>query len=293
MAGMMKRGTFAGCLTLVASALSCGGSVHGGDGSAPATVTTYGGALYLALGPNADVTGEFEQIEAVLSSGTSPGSILAQLSDGARECLVSQNPIDASPSDPMFTVQTVSAGAVTVTQGPMAVTLLPNPANGGGPDGSGVVYEPTAAPWLAPDETVTVSADGATVPPFSVSLQLPSVVTLTQPPPSSSWTIDRSVDFPVAWTGGSTGSVTLGIQANGGGTAIDVECTFAAESGGGAFPASLLAYLLPTTPGADGSVDTASVSGYVEDGLQLLVGGRWNISVEAQSSQFSATATIE
>ncbi|HSY25211.1 MAG TPA: hypothetical protein VK841_23965 [Polyangiaceae bacterium] len=284
----------AGALIVVAGAgtLSCAGSVQGGD--TRVTVSDYGGSVFIALGPQPDVTAEFEEFDTVLAGGASASSLLASLNDGTRECLAGQSPVQPTADDTPITTHTVGAGAITITGGATPLTLLPEALDAGASVGSDIHYGPAEATGLAPDDVVTITATGDSVPAFALSLPLPSAITWTQPPAvDSPWVIDRSTDLAVAWNGGTTGSVTIGIEENVGSNLVDVECTFAASAGGGAFPASLLAYLPPTTPASNGTIVAATVAGSVRDSVSLLVGGRWNITANGQNGTFSTTATIE
>jgi hypothetical protein len=275
-----------------AAAVSCSGSVKGGNASV--TIEEYGGTIFVALGVNPVVTAGFEESKSVVTGEESGATFLASLSDGTRDCSATETPVLAQSGGSTDSFQTVSAGAITVTGGASPVTLLPQSPGTGASAGSPVSYTRADATALAPGSVVTIAAAGDTVPAFTLSLPLPSAITWTQPAsPDSPWAIDSSRDLDLAWTGGTTGSVLIGILQNAGPSTIEVDCTFAASASGGSIPASLLAYLLPTTAAPDGSVITTTIDGSVNDSASILAGGRWTIGANSQSSTFSTSATIE
>ncbi len=87
--------------------------------------------------------------------------------------------------------------------------------------------------------------------------------------------------------------MTIDIQETQMGHLYSVQCAFAASAGGGTIPSSLLTYLPPSAADADGSTATASVNGVVETSASTIVGNRWSIYVDGESSSFNASATIE
>lgn len=189
-----------------------------------------------------------------------------------------------------YSYSNVSAGIITLTGGLTPVTLMPGPSSAAT---SGIVYAPVSASGLPAGGVVTITATGDTAPPFTLDLPLPSVVTWLQPSPLSAWTIDTTQDLPITWSGGSQGTVLIGIQETQVDHLYSVQCTFAASAGGGTIPSSLLAYLPPSTADADGSTATANVSGFVQTSASIFSGNGWSIYADGQSSLFNTSATIE
>jgi hypothetical protein len=106
-------------------------------------------------------------------------------------------------------------------------------------------------------ETLSISADGADVPPFTGTVTAPAPnVALTSPATSSiqKADIDRSKPLPVAWSGAGAGTLTLIASARGG--LSYVECQFDASKGKGQMPAKLLAKLPAGDAGFGGWIST-------------------------------------
>jgi hypothetical protein len=114
-------------------------------------------------------------------------------------------------------VTDVSAGTITIAGGQTPIVLTPQvqtlPDGGSFLDYSGGLN--LGASPISPGDALTITSSGATVPAFSIDITVPEAISITHPDPSSvtPLAVDRSMDLPIAWTGGgSTGSVTSGIE---------------------------------------------------------------------------------
>jgi hypothetical protein len=111
-------------------------------------------------------------------------------------------------------------------------------------DGGFYTRTETAQLWNA-GAMIRVSASGATVPAFmSPPLAAPDSITLTAPMCTigQCGNVVRTMPLALSWSGGTTGDLDLNIFATGGGTSgsASVRCTFAASTGTGMVPATLL-----------------------------------------------------
>jgi hypothetical protein len=114
----------------------------------------------------------------------------------------------------------------------------------------------TGATLFAPGDLLTVTAAGSgDVPPFSLAVDAPGCLALSQPtlapPPDGSafdagtYTISRSQDLSLVWTGGET-DATVGVDLisySKYGDVVDVSCSFPAADGRGTIPAQALSSL--------------------------------------------------
>ncbi len=114
----------------------------------------------------------------------------------------------------------------------------------------------TGATLFAPDDLLTVTAVGhGDVPAFSLGVDAPGCLALSQPrsapPPDGSaldpgtYTISRSEDLSLAWTGGEAGA-TVGVDLisySKSGDVVDVSCSFPAADGQGTIPQQALSSL--------------------------------------------------
>ena len=132
-----------------------------------------------------------------------------------------------------------SAGVVTVSGANVPITLTP--------DHNDVYSAFSSVSQLAwpGDNTLTLTAGGADVPPFQLSAVAPSLVTLAAPAtPGSVLTIDRSHDLTMSWSGGRNGTVELTLSSHTSSTLVDIACDAPAASGSLVVPQAVLATLL-------------------------------------------------
>lgn len=132
-----------------------------------------------------------------------------------------------------------SAGVVTVSGANVPITLTP--------DHNDVYSSFSAMSQLAwpGDNTLTLIAAGADVPPFQLSAVAPSLVTLAAPAtPGSQLTIDRSRDLTMSWSGGRNGTVELTLSSHTPSTLVDIACDAPAGAGRMVVPQAVLATLL-------------------------------------------------
>jgi hypothetical protein len=127
---------------------------------------------------------------------------------------------------------------------------------------------------------VTGSAD---VPAFTMNLTAPNPITVTSPLPGSdmAYTISRSSDLVVTWSGGVDGSVQVGISSNSSGATKSITCNVDAAKGTVTVPASLMSGF--TSPGGfvagAGSSATKNV-------------GDWLMEFQAEQQTGSGSATF-
>jgi hypothetical protein len=131
----------------------------------------------------------------------------------------------------------LSAGTLHITGGTKSVDLVPTAKK---------TYDAvtgSVALWNG-GETLTVTAEGKDVPPFTASLVAPSKLTMTAPAlPSSAanLSVTRSAPFSATWTGASSGLVVLYFDAATSSNAFSATCTFKASDGKGEVPAAAFA----------------------------------------------------
>ena len=110
-----------------------------------------------------------------------------------------------------------------------------------------------ASAWQGGDR-LTVAAAGGIAPAFSGEVTMPSPVQFAAPPS----TVQRNVDLMVSWSGGTSGQVGLLLMAEEHGAMnLQIYCIFAAASGNGVVPASMLQDI---PAGAQGSIMGTDVS---------------------------------
>jgi hypothetical protein len=171
-----------------------------------------------------------------------------------------------TPSTPT----SVSAGTITV-EGKETLILTPDATNDYElAGGTGLLWDP--------GQTITISAAGAEVPAFTHALQASSPVTVTSPaapPADTPLSLDRSKDFVLTWTGGTTGAVTTLWKVEGTDPFVSIQCAFAASDGEGTVPAAAL-QALPESGSGDillvgGRLDTIATGVYtVQVGLNSI-----------------------
>jgi hypothetical protein len=197
----------------------------------------------------------------------------------------------------------VSAGTLTVTGGTAPIVVAPTTSGGT------VSYSYVATtgagdggPSFGAGDTLTVSASGAAAPAFTGTVTLPGTIQVTAPPPPSPTAPDgavlpfpalaapivRTADLAIAWTGGSSGSVLVGLGGSGGSA---VQCQFPESAGGGVIPAAALAYL-PATPSDAGGV--SALLSITPRSTSTVVQSGWGIQIGAiGSGGYTAAAVLQ
>jgi hypothetical protein len=137
------------------------------------------------------------------------------------------------------TTSLASAGIITVA-GPTGDFLMVSPTSGGL-----YISTPSMTMLYNTGDLVSIQADGTSdgVPAFSRSLVAPAPITVTAPAlDTSTALIMRSLDFNVAWTGGTARTnVEASISPSTQGT--EVRCEFDAAAGTGMIPIAALQQL--------------------------------------------------
>jgi hypothetical protein len=247
--GIAAIRTSAGCIltTLLVACSGGGGDTSadsgslGGDGGSAVGTGNVGLAADYANGSGIS---SFVNINGSFVAGASgDGSAVATVDAGSGSCRLTQQPHPAAPTLVTF----VSAGTLTVSNG--VQSFIVTPSNATLPDaGSSVDYQLsiTDAGTLSAGEAFTFVASGATAPAFSTSVDVPDLVTLTQPAiggASSSLVIPRSADLSLTWSGGGIGDVLFTISQTVGETSTIVSCTYPGAARAGVVPADLLGRL--------------------------------------------------
>jgi hypothetical protein len=132
----------------------------------------------------------------------------------------------------------VSAGTITVS-GPWLTTPVAIT-----PGGMNFYQYTSSSPGFTAGQTLTVTASGATVPPFGPeSVVAPMLTQLTSPAiPTDGGTtsvIPTGADLPITWSGGQAGATML-LEAAGGNGQDYTYCTWNASDGKGIVPAATL-----------------------------------------------------
>lgn len=134
--------------------------------------------------------------------------------------------------------------------------------------------------------TVTVSGS-AQVPAFSLGVTTPNPITVTSPvaqigSTGSTYTISRSGDLAVTWTGGVDGTVNVSLSSSDAPAgSASITCMVAANAGTVTVPAAFMSQL-GTTGGF-----VAGVTSYTSDNV-----GDWLMLFEASSSSAQGVATF-
>ncbi len=167
------------------------------------------------------------------------------------------------------------AGQIDVSGAMVELTISP------GMDGT---YPPATgtAQLYAGGESLNVIAAGGDVPAFEATVTAPGSVDVTSPSLTGGLLmIDRSMDFPVAWTEGmAVGNVIVRfsgfeMMSDGGSRNVSLGCSFEGSSGMGTVPASALGNL----PGGG-----ASGAFSVETSMSTdVMAGGWLVTVNASS----------
>jgi hypothetical protein len=194
------------------------------------------------------ITAQFTELSGPTSE---PQPTVVPIDAGPSSCTVTQTTRPtASASRVLPRLMSVSAGTITMV-GAMSLVLAPQ-VYSLGDGGTSVRYAvPPGSTGFPPGQPLTITASGATVPAFSLAISVPTAIAVTQPDLNASpLTIVRSMDLPIAWTGGGpVGNVNFSLLQDVGGTTIDVQCSAPSSAGHGVIPASALSYLIPTGQG--------------------------------------------
>lgn len=271
-----------------------GGS--GGSGAASGGGTGIGGGTNLP--PNPGHGGLVQALSGMVPGDTGPVAASAAFAyfwdapgAAAGECVLDTQGActvticaGGTPAQPT----TISAGAITVT-GNKSLTLLPDAMN---------EYEMVVESGLLwdPGQNVTVSVAGATVPAFTHAQLASSAVTITSPaapPADTPLMVDRGQDLEVAWTGGSTGAVTMMWKVDASqpdDSFVSILCRFAAADGAGTVPTAAL-QALPASGTGDllllgGEIDALEVGDYT---VQVMLNSLPTWGTESGTAQFEAT----
>jgi len=186
-------------------------------------------------------------------------------------------------------VKTVSAGDITVTGGSAPLFLTPQY---GGADNSFIGYSNLAVAF-SPGDTVTFVGAGATVPPFSLSIDVPGPVGVTKPkfPQSGSFTLSRATDLVLEWAGADPSvTVSVAIVSLTSTTAPDVECSFS-HTASGVIPAAALAYL-PATPNPNAGNPDSQIIVSASSSRSIEV-GVWTIAASATAGGVSVPTIVK
>jgi hypothetical protein len=130
---------------------------------------------------------------------------------------------------------------------------------------------------------VTVNVTGsADVPAYSMQLTTPTPVTPTAPVLDSSFTVSRSTDLEVSWTGGVEGTVQFNLSAMEAADSYTITCNAAASAGSLTVESEALAGLTDQVGVSLGQY--VGVTQTVED---------WSMVFEAVQQHASVTAPVE
>ena len=142
---------------------------------------------------------------------------------------------------PISFVAPLDSGPQITIQGPNGSRSV-NASNGG----YGAVISQNGAPYYVPGPYTITSPGGKEVPAFSASLTIPSLATMTSPPPDATnpAIVTRANGLTVTWTGGSqNGFISIdGSSATDGSftTGASFHCLAPAAAGSFTIPANIL-----------------------------------------------------
>jgi uncharacterized protein (TIGR03437 family) len=151
-----------------------------------------------------------------------------------------------SSDPPLSLVAPLDAGPQIAIQGPNGSRTV-NASNGG----YGSVINSNGAPYYVSGAYTITSPGGKEVPAFTVPLTIPSIATMTSPPPDAAnpVTVTRANGLTVTWTGGApSGFISIdGSSATDGSfnTGVSFHCLAPAAAGSFTIPANIL-LALPT-----------------------------------------------
>jgi hypothetical protein len=163
----------------------------------------------------------------------------------------------------------VSAGVITVTGGTSPISI-----NFDGQDYPG--FSDVTSFWT-PGTTITFTAAGDVVPAFSTPLEAPGVIDVTQPAFDSAIVMNRTQDFPIAWTGNTAGVVVVSVSTVG----EFITCRFPSAAGAAVVPSAVLQFM---TPGPVNLVITCA------NFADLSLANDWEVRVALTGRSTSATA---
>ena len=223
-----------------------------------------------------------------------PQATVTEVDAGLGSCTVTQS---TTPTTGQYTAAVaahVSAGTITLVGGQKSAFLVPE-VTSFADGGSSVGYSLSQGSMLfGPGDTLTISASGETVPPFSAEITVPNAIALTQPDLRDPFlVIVRSMDLAVVWTGGGpTGDVTFGLNQDLGPTTTSVSCRSPASAGRGVIPASALGYLTASTASTSGSGGAAF--GVYSSAVKYLTVQDWQIRIVAEPpNPVATTVSVE
>jgi hypothetical protein len=185
--------------------------------------------------------------------------------------------LDCPPSDMASATQLPNAGTIRVTTSLVDVVLTPLV------DGSYPTKTSPSLLWPSAGAPVMVSGSGGDLAAFSQTLDGPSAVTIVDPLFASGISLSRSADFNIAWTGTTTGLVTVDLTAGN----QQLECAYLVSGGSGIVPAKALSML----SAGSGMLDIVVADSQAADGTILV-----RAEVPAQDSNgnaFSTTVTVK
>jgi len=137
----------------------------------------------------------------------------------------------------------VSAGTVTVT-GLATSPVVLNPISATSNGYISASY--TSYLWTTSIPATVTVGGSASVPAYTMSLDTPTPITVTAPAPTGSaatggaYTVSKSSDLVVSWTGGVQGQVVIGLSDMGTAPNAAISCSVAASAGTVTIPASLM-----------------------------------------------------
>jgi hypothetical protein len=141
-------------------------------------------------------------------------------------------------------------------------------------------------------ETITAGAAGADVPAFSgKTVTAPNAITLMTPMCTLNMmtfmydcgTIDRSMDYSVAWTGGASTTVVTSLTSVKSGNVTSISCKF--TSSPGTIPAAALGMMGKTS---DGYNTTLSINGINTTSFQA---GNYSVNLTAENTGTTGSFT--
>lgn len=204
--------------------------------------------------------------DTVMLNGTPPPSGCTATDMG--DCHLVQCPPPATGDLGYSTIVTHhSAGTISVSGGPQAISLAPNS------DGSYTTRQATQPLWNG-GEMLAISGTGGEVPAFSANLIAPSAAMVSAPSVNpNDLVIDRSKDLSLTWSGGGQATFFVELNAHSGDRPY-VQCNFPGTPGHATMPAALLNML----PVGDGDFSGAFVSL-----TKIAAGASWAVEVRASS----------
>ncbi|HTR54441.1 MAG TPA: hypothetical protein VMJ10_27300, partial [Kofleriaceae bacterium] len=174
------------------------------------------------------------------------------------------------------TVSRVSAGAITISYGTSGTYTL-------NPSSQDLYADQFPGFRFAANDTISISAAGATVPAFSKSIVFPAAVSVTSP--TSLATLSKS-GFSATWTNTSSMVHIVINQYPDSIHSTSIDCTFAGDSGGGAVPATALSDLLVASSGSTSVLIASSTTA-------TGTAGTYPLTLQATDFGFSAYVIVQ